>query len=621
MEQNTKRTGLTNLIVILLIAGAGAFLAWYSNTFAGQAGILFLGLGFLAAAVSYFQMRLEESERLEKLELDELDKSRGSSSLFAANESDVLPARGAREQFDRLIVPGFTVLLLMLQIGAVYWLWQWLGTATQVPIRQPAVAMSLFALFALMLFLLGKYSAGLARFEDSRLLRPGATYMLVGAYISFLIAASIAVVGMGFPRFDIYVARALTVLLALVAIETSLSLILEIYRPRVRGKQGRLLYDSRLLGLLAQPESLFTTAAHALDYQFGFKVSETWFYRFMERALAWLILLQLGVLIISTSFVFIRPGQEGLLERFGRPVTTTAALGPGLHMKLPWPIDRVHRFHTQQIQSFNIGFVTGEEGDQEKTVLWTVSHYQEEFNMLVASRTGRTPGAAEGGVPADLLTVSIPVQFQIRDLHAWAYNHTNGAQLLERLATREVVHYLVSVDINSIMSAGRSRAAQELQSRIQSKADQYNLGVRIVFVGLQDIHPPIKVAEDYQAVIAVGQENQAKLRNAEGYASRTVLMARAEAEKKLRDAEAYNIRTTADAQARASQFTHQMAAYQAAPEVFMQRAYLKALERGAVNARKYVLSTTNTQDVITLNLEDRLAPSLASDIDVPPARR
>ena len=76
---------------------------------------------------------------------------------------------------------------------------------------------------------------------------------------------------------------ALCALLGLIAVETLINLVLEIYRPRVKGKVERPLYESRLVGLLGQPEGLITTAAQALDYQFGFKVSETWFYRFFRE--------------------------------------------------------------------------------------------------------------------------------------------------------------------------------------------------------------------------------------------------------------------------------------------------------------------------------------------------
>ncbi len=84
---------------------------------------------------------------------------------------------------------------------------------------------------------------------------------------------------------DFWVARGLCVLLGLMAVENLLTLLLEIYRPRVKGKIARPLYESRVAGLLAQPESLFTTAAQTLDYQFGFKVSETWFFQAVQKNL------------------------------------------------------------------------------------------------------------------------------------------------------------------------------------------------------------------------------------------------------------------------------------------------------------------------------------------------
>ena len=74
------------------------------------------------------------------------------------------------------------------------------------------------------------------------------------------------------------------------AVEVLLTLLLEIYRPRVKGQLARPLYDSRVIGLLTQPESLFTTAAQTLDYQFGFKVSETWFFQVLKENLPLLLL-------------------------------------------------------------------------------------------------------------------------------------------------------------------------------------------------------------------------------------------------------------------------------------------------------------------------------------------
>ncbi|MBM3838897.1 MAG: protease modulator HflK [Verrucomicrobia bacterium] len=625
MERNINKIGLVNLVVLLLVGAAAAFLAFHTKTLAGQTGLVFLGLGFLVAAVSYFQMRLEESERLEKMEFEELNKAKGSSSLFNVTDAELFPAQRAREQFEKFFVPGFTVLLFLLQAASAYWLWIWLVKVTPAPTQKTAVALALYGIFALVLFLIGKYSANRARLEGARILRPGASYLLLGSYVCFVVAGSLAAVQFEHSVVDLYVARVLAGIVALSAVETIVNLILEVYRPRLKGQAARLLYDSRLVGLMAQPEGLVTTAAQALDYQFGFKVSETWFYRFLERAISWIILLQVGLLWISTCVVFVSPGEQGLLERFGRPVTERGTLDPGLHFKLPWPIDQVYRARTREIQTFDIGFEHDPEKTNETTVLWTVPHYKTESNLLVATRSqspaGNTNDAPpEKVAPVDLLTVSVPIQYQIKDLRAWAYNHNSTSNLLEKLTTREIVRYFVSVDLFEVMSSGRAKAAEELKKNIQTLADDQKLGVDIVLVGLQDIHPPVKVAKKFEEVNAARQENEATLRTAEGYAAKTLALAKGEAAKLVREAEAQAYRKVTDARARSARFAHQLAAFRAAPDVFVQREYLAALELGTTNSRKYVLATTNTQDVILLNLEDKLRPDLL-DVPMPTGRR
>ena len=426
MERNNQRIGAVNWFVLMLVGVVGAVVANYASSGVGAVGAAFLALGFLVALVSYFQMRLEDRERLEQLEYEEIKKSRGSSTLFEEAGADTFPARRSREQFERYLVPAFTALVFLLQAAAVWWFWKWLRQAPAPRLDRAPIAMALYALFALILFLLGKYSSGLARLEGNRLLRPGAGYLVLGAFICFLSAATGAAAFFGFGKVDLYAAYGLTAVLGLTAIETLVGLVLEIYRPRVKGQVARLLYESRLIGLLGQPGGLITTAAQALDYQFGFKVSETWLYKFLEKAFAWIILLQLGALFFSTMFVIIEPNEQGLLEQFGRPAGSRAVLEPGLHFKWPWPIDIVYRYQTRQIQSFVVGEEMDPEMDKERSVLWTRPHARshegaaaEMPGMLVASRSpmARTD-ANEKAVPANLLTVSIPVQYQITNLVA-----------------------------------------------------------------------------------------------------------------------------------------------------------------------------------------------------------
>jgi len=625
MERNVQKNGLVNLVAAVVIFIAAFVLTCYVNSLAGQGCSIFLGLGALVAFASWFQMRLEENERLEKLEVEELARAKGDSALFESRDAEVYPARRARAQFEKFFVPGIAVLLFLLEAGGAWLLWHWVAKTTNAVAPDRAMqSLALFGIFALLLFLLGRFSVTIARLENHRLLRPGANFLLAGAYICAITALGIAGVEAKFPKTDFYLARVFCVLLGVMAAEMLVTLLLEIYRPRVKGKVARLVYDSRLIGLLAQPESLFTTAAQALDYQFGFKVSETWFFQLLRRSLPVLFLAQLAVLLLSTCVVFIEPGEQGVLERFGRLDPTRPVLNPGGHLLWPWPVDHVYRYRTGQIQMFDVGFTPTAQGPTNQVILWSVAHAGiQEVNFLVGNIEPATitnladvaPGSAANAAlskvaPVGLIDVSIPVQYQITNVLDWAYNNADQTNLLQDLAARVTVHYLAGADLNTLLSHGRLAAAQELRRRIQAAANERQLGAKIVFAGVQDIHPPVKVAGDYEKVVAAGQQKIADTNNAFADAIRTNALAGAAAFTAVNEAEAARRQTEQAAFAQADLFTNQLTAYAAAPSVYRQRAYFEMFPEATANTRKYILLVTNVHNVNVFDLEDKVRADL-----------
>ncbi|HEY1173981.1 MAG TPA: protease modulator HflK [Verrucomicrobiae bacterium] len=620
-DRNVQRIGLINLVVFLGIGIAAAVTAQYVRSATAEVMAVLVGFGFLASLVSYLQMRLETQEQLEKLEFDELQKSKNAAALFDTAEAENFPAHRARLQFERFGVPTFAIILLLLQGAAIYFLWTRYDEFAGLNLSRAPVGMTFFGIFMLIQFMLGKYAAGVARLEKQRLLRPGSSYMLLCSFASLLALTALIFAYLGSPNIDVIIARILVVIIGFAAMETLFNVVFEAYRPRLKGQVTHLLYDSRVIGLVGDPAGFFATAAQALDYQFGFKVSETWFYRFLQRTIAWIILAQIGILWLSTVVVFIEPGEQAVLERFGKQ-SDRGVLEPGPHFKYPWPVDKVYRYKTRAIQSFLVGAVPDENLDKERTVLWTKAHYKEEFNMLVASRqqltvTNNTDSTAEAAVPVNLLTASIPVQYTIKDLQKWAYNHEDAGKLLEKLATREVVNFLVSVDMDDIMARGRLDAANELQIRIQKLADKHELGVQIIFVGLQDIHPPTAVAEAYQEVNAALQAREGIIFTAEGERAQIIPMTRAEAANIIAEAQVYKLSEQAKGVAAAGRFPNQIVAYQASPEVFRQRSYLDSLGKAIAPARKYVIGVTNTKDTIIMNLEDKVRMDIIEDVALP----
>ncbi len=280
-QQNSKKLGLINSIVLLVVAIGALYFTLQTNSTVGLGGVVLLGIGTLIGFFSFIQSHLIDRERVEALEMQELDRTRGNESLFAGAAEDAYPSRNARRQFEKWVVPIFSVLVLIGQALGLLLVYRQLGDWTLSSSTQDsysAMSIMFFALFMVVLFMMGKYSAGLARMDGQELLRPGANYMLLGSVVCTAVVIA-ETASIEYPVWEKVFTWVVFVVIALSAVENLGTLVLESFRPRLDDKKTRLLYDSRLIGLLGQPGGLISTAANTLDYQFGFKVSETWFYK------------------------------------------------------------------------------------------------------------------------------------------------------------------------------------------------------------------------------------------------------------------------------------------------------------------------------------------------------
>ena len=113
MDRSLSKTGFVNWLMLLIGGITVMVFARRSACATGELAVAFFGVATLMSLVSWFQMGLASREEAERLELEDLSRSRSDSGLFAASAAEVSPARRAREQFDRWLIPAFTLLLLI----------------------------------------------------------------------------------------------------------------------------------------------------------------------------------------------------------------------------------------------------------------------------------------------------------------------------------------------------------------------------------------------------------------------------------------------------------------------------------------------------------------------------
>jgi regulator of protease activity HflC (stomatin/prohibitin superfamily) len=525
-------------------------------------------------------------------------------------------------------VPAFSSFIL-LALGALSWylLRKLLTTVAPEAVARSLMASVVFFGLAFVSFLLAKYTAGLATQEAWRPLRPGANYTMSCAAGSFLVGVALVCQHFEIPVAERVAAYVISALLGLLAAEVLIALVMGIYRPRVAGREPRAAHDSRLLGMLTTSGGILRTTAETLDYQFGFKVSETWFYRFMERAIAPLIFFQVVTLYLLTCFVIVDTGEQAIIECFGRPRGDGEALGPGLHLKWPWPVEIAYKHRVGRVEMLMIGEQLKE--DVEGYV-WTISHAKEDFALLVANRQveeakakpdaaaarARPPSERAREAPAvGMLAGTVYVYYSVDNLYDYLYEHKDPKRTLEEICYRELTLYAANADFLEFLGHKIGDAAETLERTIQKQARDLKLGIRISHVTLQGVHPPTVAGEAFEAVVGALEEREAKIWAARKDERSLIPTAEAMGHREINDAKAYAEARQTVTPAVAARFEKQLEAYHKAPEVFMHRSLIRALEAALATARKVVKPGWMRHEVIELKLEDTLRPGVELDLE------
>ncbi len=672
-SKRSENVAWVSLFLSLVVFAVAFFLGRWSDFFAVSAVswlVLSSALIWFALAVQFHQRKLAEQEQLD---MGRLAGDTGASNIFAGQSEQqalFVVARRRLEVLEKWFLPIYSALLAVYQAVLGIYLLKKLQSFEPVRTEQPFLVCAVsMAAIAFVSFLISRYATGMSAQTQWKPLRAAGSSMLAVAAVCFGLAIGLAAAHL----FQFYaVVRVVDYfvgsLLVVVALETALNVVLDIYRPRIKGQYSRAAFDSRLLGVINEPGGIFRSAADAIDYQFGFQVSQTWFYKLLEKAVLPLFIFGVVTLYLMSCVVVVAPDEQAVVEHLGNPRTASGQvrlLGPGLAFKWPWPFDRVLTHPTQRIREVYVGFepeIDKQTGEviQEKELLWGKKHYKQEYPLLVA--THFSGGDVGGGVPVGLINANVPVQYRVKNLYDYIYNHRDPEQLLSAICHNELARFAAgsTVDIEEqqgaedlgLLGGGRARAKQVLTDAIQSAADAKGLGIEIVFLGLQGLHPTVEVAKDYQAVIGAVQEEQALILHAQAERNSTLSsvagsvedanklyelaaryqqaqsdeqqlqalapeLDRAFAEARgaifqtLRQAQSYAFEKSILADATGRRFASQVRAHQAAPEIYRQEQRLRALMEALRDVRKYVVvpGKGNSQ-IFRIDLKEQLTPDL-----------
>ena len=610
------RLGMTGLVLTLVGVVVVTVLARETGSFV-LAG---LSIHLLGAAVVWGLLTSSErgrgraeADRIEAERLASLSRE-GRRALFEGR-SQAGEGLAARQRFESVGLPILTVVLALLEGGLGVWLLR------RYPSPGEEVSTSLLAAAVLggaafIYLVLGRYANTLAQ-DGQHLAAAGARRAASSSLLCFV--GALALAGhhsFGLPQADL-LGYPIAIIAVVLGVEALLLLLLEAYRPRRSDEVVRPPYDSRLLGIISSPTDLARSIAHSVDYQFGFAISQTWFYRFLERWVAPLILFTGLSFWLMTSLVVLQPEEQAVLRRLGR--TQDDLLGPGLHLKLPWPLDRVSRRATARVHQIATGdhhAAPQGDGARERVQLWTeaakevdehghAKHDEDDEGDALVLVPRAVPAGTEGVVPVNLLTASATVTYRISDLKLSLNRVEEPAELLKALTERELCFLLSGQDLDQLLR-DRKTHAHTLTTRLRVAVAEQKLGIEILDAALTDLHPPIPVGEAFERVSVAHEQAQTKVIAARIEAQRISSRSLTEAEWLVQQANVQARAKVALKKADADRFEGQILLDRAAPGVYRAASLLDQLVTGARGKRKIILGRSKGI-VLDLDLQEKVS--------------
>ena len=277
----------------------------------------------------------------------------------------------------------------------------------------------------------------------------------------------------------------------------------------------------------------------------------------------------------------IEPEEVGVILRFGKYARQT---DPGLHVKLPF-IEEMIRVPVQRQLKQEFGFRTVEAGVRTEFATQE-RRFADEAVMLTGD--------------LNVAVVEWIVQYRVSDPYEYLFkvrNLTETFRAMNEAVMRETVG---DRTVSEVVTVGRQGIETAVEVRLQALTDQYQMGITIDQVVLQDVNPPDPVRPSWDDVSQAQQQAQRQINEAEAEYNSVIPRARGEAEQTILQAEGYALDRVNRAEGEASRFTAVEAAYRLAPEVTRQRMYLETMQQILPKVGRKVFVAEGTTGVLPL---------------------
>ncbi len=291
-----------------------------------------------------------------------------------------------------------------------------------------------------------------------------------------------------------------------------------------------------------------------------------------------LALAALLLFIAWQSAFIVGPDEEGVVKRFGIPVRT---VGPGPHLKAPI-LESVLQPKVAKLHRVEIGFRTDRQSRQQMV--------PQEALMLTGDM--------------NILAIEFIVQYKIKEAANYLFNVADIHDTIGKAAEASMREVIGKSKIDEALTTGKAQIQQDTQDLLQKILDQYQSGVQIAAVQLQDVDPPEAVAAAFKDVTNAKEDREKLINQAIGYRNDILPKAKGEAAQMVNQAKGYAQSRLNRAQGEANRFLATLKEYNQSKDTISKRIYIETMEEILPKVEKVIIDG---------KAGDRLLPYLPLD--------
>lgn len=254
----------------------------------------------------------------------------------------------------------------------------------------------------------------------------------------------------------------------------------------------------------------------------------------MTRGILILVAGVLALWTVATAFTLVQPGELAVVRRFGRILPGTVP--PGLHVGLPWGIDRVDRVSVGSVRRVVVGAMDD---------------------------TDETPAGQMLTGDHNLVNVQAEIDYVVLadEVDRFVLQADRADALVSRAAESVLAEWVAGRTVDDALLRGKAILPTVLVAQINDRLEPYRLGVRVEQASLTKLNPPADVRPAFEDVARAHTAIDTQIQQAQQAAAQKRSAAEAERYRLNQLANAYSREQVLQAAAEARSFTERLQQY------------------------------------------------------------